>query len=742
MKVIIAEKPDQAKKLAEPFAHKKRTGYIEIMPNEFFPQGACVTWAIGHICELLPPEGYNPSWKRWSLQTLPILPERFRYRVMAGKRKQFQAIKGLLTRKDVKEIILAGDAGREGELIVRTVVEQAGVTKPMKRLWISSLTPKAVRAGFAQLLDERETRSLYHEAFSRACADWLIGMNASRIYTLLFKQKGIADVFSVGRVQTPTLALIVKREKEIAQFQSRPFWEVVARFQVNGKEYMGTWQKEGETRLQDQALAEKISQFCQNKPAAIHKVEPEWKEYLPPMLFNLSSLQATANKLFKWSPKKTLDVAQQLYLKGVISYPRSDSSFVTAGEAESFPEIMTKLAKQAEYQPFFPAPVPSIRSNRRYVNAKKVTDHYAIIPTEQVPQLSRLAPDERKLYDLIARRLIAAHHNPAIMLYTTVTTLVDERATFVSKGKHVLQEGWRRVLYGAEAQEGEDEPMLPELAEGEQGRVAAVRVKEGKTQPPKRYTEGELITLMKTAGKHLQDEELEKVLMKTEGLGTEATRAGIITLLKQRQYIDVRKNQVFATPKGMLLIEAIEAIGNKILASPEMTAKWEQRLEQIGQGEASAEDFMEQARRLTVKLIEDAKAQAAQWVPPAELETAAAAALPQRKRGKTASAKGGGVSAKARGTSATTAAEEIGPCRKCGGQIVDRGGFYGCAHFAKHNCTFTLPKTIAGKRLTLTNVKKLLATGKSNLIKGLKRPDGLVDGYLIWEADGLVIQPK
>jgi DNA topoisomerase-3 len=629
MIVILAEKPDQAQRLADPFPHRKRNGYIEILANPRFPNGAYVTWAIGHLCELLPPESYNPAWKRWSIHTLPIMPETFRYRVMTSKRKQFTVIQELLKRPHIREIILAGDAGREGELIVRTIIQLAGVKKPMKRLWISSLTEKAVKAGFANLLDESETRNLYHEAYSRACADWLIGMNASRIYTLLLKDKGLADVFSVGRVQTPTLALIVKREKEIANFKPEPFFEVLATFDIEGKRYQGKWQKDGESRLSDKPMAEAIARFCQEKRAAVKDVEQTRKEFQPPYLFTLSSLQAAANKAFRFSPKKTLDIAQQLYVKGIISYPRSDSSFVTPGEADSFPEILAKLSRKADYQAFFPVPVASIRHNKRYVNEKKVTDHYAIIPTEQVPDLEKLSAEERKLYDLIVRRLIAAHYEPAIALYTTVITLVDGRAEFVTKGKRQLQEGWRKVLFGEGQEEDEDEQLLPPLTKGEAGQVADVHVKEGKTQPPKRYTEGELITLMKTAGKHLKDEELEKVLMRTEGLGTEATRAGIITLLKQRAYIEVRKNQVYATPKGMLLIDAI---GDKILASPEMTAKWEQRLEEIGQGNASAQAFMEQVRKLAVKLIEDAKQQSKSWVLPAIAESAAARSVPGKRR--------------------------------------------------------------------------------------------------------------
>ncbi len=415
------------------------------------------------------------------------------------------------------------------------------------------------------------------------------------------------DVFSAGRVQTPTLALIVKREKEIENFKSEPFWEVFATFNIEGKKYEGKWEKDSESRLKDPDMANKIAAFCQGKPAVVKEMKTERKEFQPPLLFNLSSLQATANKAFKFSPKKTLDITQALYQKGIVSYPRSDSNYVTQGEAATFPDILQKLSQFDEYKGLLPAPVESIMNNKRYVNEKKVTDHYAIIPTEQVTNPSRLSGDEKKIYDMIVRRLIAAHYEVAIFDYTTIVTLVDERAEFISKGKQQIQEGWRKVIF---QDDKDDETILPIVAEGEEGKVVKVKVKEGKTQPPKRYTEGQLITLMKTAGKYLENEELEKVLKKTEGLGTEATRAGIISMLKDRKYIDVKKNQVYATDKGKVLITAI---GDKILASPEMTAKWEQRLAEIGEGTASPATFMEQTKKLSAKIIEDAVEMSEKW---------------------------------------------------------------------------------------------------------------------------------
>jgi DNA topoisomerase III len=705
MKVIIAEKPDQGATLASIFQTKKHQGYIEIFPNELFPKGAYMTWAVGHLFQLVPPERYRPEWKQWKLETLPIIPERFQYEVEKAKAKQFAIVKELLRKPEVTEIIHAGDAGREGELIVRNIIQMSGVKKPMKRLWLSSLTPKAIYEGFRQLLDEAETRNLYEEAYARACADWLVGMNASRVYSILLKQKGMNDVFSVGRVQTPTLAFIVKREKEIEQFRPEPFWEVVATIHINGKQYEGKWVDEkGETRLKEEQLAQKIAQFCRNKPAEVKEVQTERKTFQPPLLFNLSSLQATANKMYQFSPKKTLDILQKLYQKGIVSYPRSDSNYVTKGEAETFPDILQKLRAFPEYQPFFPLPNASILHNKRYVNEKKVTDHYAIIPTEQVIDPAKLSADERKIYDLVVRRLIAAHYEAAVFDYTTVTTLVDGRARFISKGKQQIQEGWRKVII---QREEDEEAILPALREGESGNVLDVRVKEGKTQPPKRYTEGQLITLMKTAGKFLDNEELEKVLAKTEGLGTEATRAAIITTLKERNYIEVKKNQVYATDKAKVLIEAI---GDKILASPEMTAKWEQRLSEIGDGRASASHFMEQVKKLSAKIVADALAASQHWNF-AGLDTASIQ----------------------RTTSKATLGKPVGTCKLCGGTVIDKGMFYGCANYAKTKCSFTISKKILGKTISQANVKKLLQQGKTNVIKGFKKGEKTFDAVLVWD---------
>ncbi|MDQ0255094.1 DNA topoisomerase-3 [Evansella vedderi] len=715
MKLIIAEKPDQGAKLAAPFNSQKKTGYIEIKPCNLFPEGAYLTWAVGHLCELVPPEQYESKWKKWSMNTLPIVPDRFQHQVMKSKWKQYNIIKDLLHRRNVNEVIIASDAGREGEAIVRIILGLCKNNKPTKRLWISSLTPNAVTQGFNQLLDEKDTRNIYYEAISRSCADWLVGINASRAYTLLLQQQGFSDVFSTGRVQTPTLALIVKREEEINNFKSEPFWEVVATFQKDDSLFQGKWNKDGETRIKDKEMAGRIAEFCKGKMGEISSIEKERKSYQPPYLFNLSSLQATANKLYKYSPQETLDIAQKLYLKGIISYPRSDSSFITKEEAKMLPDIIQKISEVEAYEAFFPLPVESIENNKRFVNEKKVKDHYAIIPTEQVRDPKKLSSDESKIYDLIIKRLIAAHYENAIVDYTTVHSLVDKRATFISKGKETVQEGWRKVIFENQNQKSasNDDQELPSLQEGDELQIPKVDVKAGKTQAPKRFTEGELITLMKTAGKHVEDDELVKVLNRTEGLGTEATRAGIIGVLKDRKYIFVQKNRVFATEKGKLLIRAL---GKSILASPEMTAKWEQRLSAIGEGEASPAVFMEQVKKLSSKLIKDAVEESKTWVFDGIDVDSVKLAAPRR---------GKGFGKKTRTVS-------VGNCKKCDGKVVDKGTFYGCSNYRANKCDFTISKKLLGKSLPLSSIKELLEEGKTKVIKGFQKNDKTFDAALIW----------
>ncbi|GAA0848085.1 DNA topoisomerase 3 [Paenibacillus glucanolyticus] len=608
MKVVLAEKKIQAEELAKPFPHKSAQGYIELKPCSVFPKGGVIVWASGHLIGLAEPEEYDSKYEKWNLHDLPIIPNQFKHRVDRSKAGLFSIIKRFVTDPKVSEVIIATDPGREGELIAGLILRQAGNKKPVKRLWTSSLAKTAVEHAFHNLLPESSKKNLYYEAYSRSCADWLVGMNTSRLYTILLKSKGSVSEgsFSTGRVQTPLLSLIVEREIAIESFVSKPFWQVIADFEVNGKRYQGQWYKDAMVNLPVQKLSLDLVQACQGKVVDIRDIKKEQKQYNPPLLHNLSSLQTLVNKRYRYSPQDVLKIVQGLYERGIVSYPRSDSQYVTEDEAITFPSILEKLRALHPYGSILPAPLQSLIGNKRYVNPEKVSDHYAIIPTENVPNLSDLDDRERNVYDLIARSLIAAHYNKAIFDHTTIITYVDAKFSFISKGKVTVQEGWRRVLYPhGENEENELEPVeqaLPVLSIGEQGVAASVTSKEGKTKPPKRYTEGDLIALMKGAGKSLENQELEKILQSTDGLGTEATRSGMIGRLKEQKYIEIKKNMVYTTSKGRTLIQAI---GASILASAEMTGQWEMKLREVGAGTKKHTDFIEEAKKLTLQLVQE-----------------------------------------------------------------------------------------------------------------------------------------
>lgn len=610
MKLIIAEKKDQAQRLAAPFPIKgEGFGYIEVLPCPTFPKGAYFAWAAGHLVSLMEPEDYDPKFKEWKMEHLPILPEEFMLKPAKGKERLFAHIKKLLLNKSFSEVINACDPGREGEAIFTLIYQLSGCKKPVKRLWTSSLTKEAVAEAFQKLLPESAKKNLFYEAYARTCADWLVGINTSRAYTLLLQEKGIkldkGENFSTGRVQTPVLALIVEREEAIEKFVSTPYWEVIAEFDFNGRKYKGQWFAGDQNRLTDKIKAEKLSAWCTQKPAQIEDVAVEEKVVLPPHLFNLSSLQVLANKLYKLSPEQVLEACQSLYDKGHLSYPRTDSDRVTENEAKDFPRILGKIKQLEPYANFFPTPVQTLMGNKRYVDATKVSDHHAIIPTDMVPDLKSLSENERLMYDLVVRSLIAAHYDAAVFRHTTIITYIADQFSFSTKGKQLIREGWRKVLFTEDPDEKKDEePLLPDVKKGEEGITVSCEVKEGWTSPPKRFTQGDLIPLMKNAGNHLDDKELQSIMKKTHGLGTEATRAGIIKRLKDQNYIEVKKNLVYPTEKGRILIKAIG--WSSALSSAETTAKWEQKLAEIGEGRYTHTSFIEQAKKLATKLVADA----------------------------------------------------------------------------------------------------------------------------------------
>ncbi|WP_214698892.1 MULTISPECIES: DNA topoisomerase III [unclassified Exiguobacterium] len=682
MRLIIAEKPSQAQKLAAPYPSKKRKEEIEISPCSRFPEGAIVVWAVGHLCELQEPSHYRPEWKSWKYDALPIVPERFDYRISKGKSKPFYAIKKWLHDRSITDVIIASDAEREGEAIVRLILRLAGNKKPLARLWISSLTEQAVDRGFSELLPGEQTVPYYHEAMSRACADWLVGMNASRAYTTLLKTIGIEDVFSLGRVQTPTLALIVNREREIKQFVPEPYFEVEATLLKGRSTFKAKYTIGKTTKLKTRDEADAVVRRASGT-ATVQAIDKEEKIEQPPFWFSLSGLQAEAGKRFGFGAKKTLDIAQKLYTKGWISYPRTDSGFVTPDEATLFPQTKARLLKSDAYGGLRELLTEDPSKNRRYVNAKKVSDHYAIIPTEACGDVNRLAGDEAKLYDLIIRRFLAAFA-PAAMLEKTTVDLLDGKDLYRAKGTVVVRPGYRDVV-----EMKSKDVELPLLTVGEVLKEKTVDVLSKQTEPPKRYTEGALIMAMKVAGKQLDDEVLIHIMKEVEGLGTEATRANIIDGLKKRGYVQLQKKELVPTDKGRLLIDVL---GDSILASPVMTAKWEKRLHEIGQASASAAEFIEQAKKMSIHLVEEAKSRVE-------------AANPE---GYTIEAKRYGKKGAGRPKAS------FGVCPSCGKGLVEHPKFIGCSGY-REGCRFTVSKQVLGVGLVKDELRQMINGGQSNV---------------------------
>lgn len=708
MRLIIAEKPSQAQKLAAPYPSKKKKDEIEISPCTRFPDGAIVVWAVGHLCELQEPSHYRPEWKSWKYDSLPIVPERFDYRISKGKSKPFQTIKKWLHDRAITDVIIASDAEREGEAIVRLILRLAGNKKPLARLWISSLTEQAVDRGFAELLPGDQTVPYYHEAMSRACADWLVGMNASRAYTTLLKTIGIEDVFSLGRVQTPTLALIVNREHEIKRFVPEPYFEVEGTFQKGRGTFKAKYTLGKTTKLKTREQADAVARRASGN-AVVHSIDKEDKTEHPPFWFSLSGLQAEAGKRFGFGAKKTLDIAQKLYTKGWISYPRTDSSFVTPDEATLFPQTKARLLKSAAYAGLSDVLTENPSRNSRYVNAKKVSDHYAIIPTEACGDVTRLSGDEAKLYDLINRRFLAAFA-PAAKLEKTTVDLMDGDDLYRAKGTVVVTPGYRQVV-----EMKSKDVELPALTVGEVLVEKKVEVLSKQTEPPKRYTEGALIMAMKVAGKQLNDEELIHIMKEVEGLGTEATRANIIDGLKKRGYVELQKKELVPTDKGRLLIDVL---GDSILASPAMTAKWEKRLHEIGQASASAAEFIEQAKKMSIHLVEEAKARV-------EAANPEGYTIEARRFGK---------------KSASRPKTSFGVCPSCGKGLVEHQKFIGCSGY-REGCKFTISKQVLGVGIAKDELKQMINGGQSN-VHTFKKGDKTFDAALYLEKGALRFEFK
>ncbi len=704
--VILAEKPSQGKAYADAFSVKRHEGYLEIHPTDIFPKGAYITWGVGHLVELKEPKAYDPKWAKWSLDSLPILPTQYEFQVAKGKSKQFNIIKKLL--KETDTVINGCDVDREGSNIFYSIYYQTGAkNQTIKRLWINSLEVDEVRKGFQNLQDNRKDLMMYEEAKARQISDWLVGMNGSRLYSLLLQERGIRDVFSIGRVQSPTVFLIYQRQMEIENFDSEPFFEVEATFTAEHGTYKGKAKaKEAKKELITDLLRK--HQLSPKSPGIVSSVKNTEKRTPPPQLHSLSTIQAAANRMWKISPANVLKTMQGLYEKKLVTYPRTDSRHITPSE-------FSYLAKQVEdYQELIghSFPVASLEPKKRYVDSSKVQEHYAIIPTKKIPSqtvLAGLSKVERNLYEEVVRTTLSMFHTDYLYTETKVTTDVNG-LHFFTTGKTERDKGWKALFVKTEKKSSTDEPSLPPLNEHEAVQ-SKIGIKEGKTMPPKPYTEGQLIAMMKTCGKLVDDKEETEILKEVEGLGTEATRSGIIETIKRHNYINVTKNIVAITDKGRVLCQAIE--GN-LLSSPSMTAKWETYLRKIGNGEGTQEHFLGNIAKFINSLLVDVPTQLKTQDIDVKLITPAASSP-----GK----------------------NDIAPCPTCKeGAIIALKGFYGCTAY-RTGCKQTFPGVFLKKKISPTQVKMLCTEGKTNVIKGFvskadKKFDAkltLVDGNLKFE---------
>jgi len=601
---VIAEKPSVARDLARVLgASQKGDGYLH-------GNGYVVTWAIGHLVALAQPHEIRPDWKQWRRDLLPMLPQTWPLVVQEATKDQFEVVRRILTSPKVERIVCATDAGREGELIFRYIYEASGSDKPFDRLWISSLTPDAIRAGFANLKPGSSYDALSDAAKGRSRADWLVGMNLSRLYSLA----NGGQLFSVGRVQTPTLAMVVGREREIQAFVPEDYLEVVATFSPDGQlTYQGTWfrplaegEEAGKVPLQqrmrlppDGQLAKDIVTRARSGAARIETVDAETRRMAPPELYDLTELQRHANRLYGFSAQKTLDLAQALYERHkLISYPRTDSRHLSKDVAATLPAVAAAVAGR---YPGLLAPGTGDRPlPRRFVDDAKVSDHHAIIPTPLDPRRAELSEDEERVYDLVCRRLLAAWHPDHVWAVTTVVTRIDSPGfedRYHSAGTAVVQQGWKVLDVPArrswrrgkkEADEsGEDAALPPGLAPGQPQQVSSVEAVKKTTRPPKRFTEATLLTAMETAGRTLDEKELSEA-MKETGLGTPATRASIIEVLLKREYIERDGKSLRATAKGIHLIDVV----HPDVKSPIMTGQWEARLRRIERRQDNLADFL------------------------------------------------------------------------------------------------------------------------------------------------------
>lgn len=595
--LVIAEKPSVGRDIARVLGcGKKENGYLE--GNSWV-----VTWALGHLVTLQDPEDYDKKYKEWKMEVLPMMPEHLKTKVIPQTYRQFRVIQTLLERKEISRVVIATDAGREGELVARWILQKDHCRKPLSRLWISSVTDKAIREGFAHLKDAKEYEPLYHAAVCRAEADWLVGINATRALTCKYNAQ-----LSCGRVQTPTLAMIGRREQEIRNFVPEPYYTVSA--QADGIAFSWKDQKSGSSRTFSEERARDIARQAEQETLQIVKTEKKEKKIPAPQLYDLTELQREANQKYGFSARHTLSLMQSLYeTHKVLTYPRTDSRYLTSDILPTIRERLEAVGTGPYREAAAKARKQKLPAHPSFVNDAKVSDHHAIIPTEEYVQLNAMSADERKIYDLVVRRFLSVMFPPCVFEETSVTAKIGEEV-FTARGKRILKSGWKELYLdgtGPDPEEDEEETgreqILPLLEEGQVIRKVKIIVREGKTKPPARFTESTLLAAMENPVRYMEsrDTKMVKVLGETGGLGTVATRADIIEKLFNSFLMEKKGNEIWLTSKARQLLQLVP----EDLKKPELTAAWEMKLTEIARGRLKSQTFMEEIRSYTRELIEE-----------------------------------------------------------------------------------------------------------------------------------------
>ena len=593
-RLILAEKPSVARDIARVLnCNQKGNGYLESNKD-------IVTWALGHLVTLADPEAYNKEYASWRLEDLPILPDSLKLIVIKKTSKQFNTIKELLGQKDVKEIVIATDAGREGELVARWIIEKSKINKPIKRLWISSVTDKAIKEGFSKLKDGKAYEKLYDSAVARSEADWLVGINATRALTTKYNAQ-----LSCGRVQTPTLAMVAQREEEIRNFTPKEYYGLY----VIGNGLKFVWQDKTsrEVKTFNREKIEKVSENIRNKKIEIKDVKKTQKKSYAPQLYNLTKLQRDANKIFGYSAKETLNIMQRLYENyKLLTYPRTDSRFISTDIIDTLKDRLNACGVGPYSNIAHKLLVKPLKTSKSFVDNSKVSDHHAIIPTEQRVLLGVLSDSERKIYDLVVKRFFSVLFEPFEYEQTNVTARVGEEE-FLLQGINVIRLGWKEVYKNNSEYDMEEvlEKQLPILSIGEHLDISSIERTEGETKPPSRFTEGSLLSAMENPSKYVNsnNKELIKTLEETGGIGTVATRADIIEKLFNSFLIELKSKEIFITAKGKQLLDLVP----EDLKSPELTAIWEQKLNAISNGSLQKDSFIKDMRDYARRLIGEIK---------------------------------------------------------------------------------------------------------------------------------------